>query len=93
MTTFSLPVCPHCQQHNSNGEVLNYLFQATASLNFTIQARCQCCQNPLWGLAKIAFAQRDTLAQAQHSINQHQGQLEQLACIQLIRWLPALAAQ
>ncbi len=89
MTTFSLPECPHCQQKNSLGEVLHYIFQPQTSLNFAIKGHCQACQQPLIGLAKIAFAQRHALAQAQQTITQHQGTLEQLSCIQLIRWTPA----
>lgn len=71
---------------------MGYTFQPIQSLNFAISGCCQQCHQPVVGLGKIAFSYRALLAQAQQTITQHQGPLEDLACIQLIHWTPAFKA-
>ncbi|MBP6344300.1 hypothetical protein AB8Q18_08090 [Neisseriaceae bacterium CLB008] len=88
MLTFSLPQCPHCTRLNAPGTVNRIDFSATESLNFALIGQCQSCQQPMMGLGKIAFAYRFELAEVRQLMHQHQGPLEALRPIQLIRWLP-----
>ncbi|MBP6117593.1 MAG: hypothetical protein KBC57_03050 [Neisseriaceae bacterium] len=65
-----------------------YTFHPTEPLNFAISGACQACQQSVMGLGKIAFEHRMRLPQARETITHHQGPLEQLPLIQLIRWVP-----
>lgn len=88
MMTFTLPQCPHCAEANAQGTTQAPFFHVTEPFNFSISGHCLACQKPLLGVGKIAYEYKADLTQAQATITQYEGPLEQLALIQLIRWLP-----